>query len=84
MSKSSNVKVYCRIRPENEQEISSGLGICLNPQSQTSVHIIVDNLNINSGLKENYSEKQPKNLLMIRFTPLKLLKKQYLNKSQSL
>ena len=57
MSKSSNVKVYCRIRPENEQEISSGLGLCLNPQSPTSLQIIVNNLSINSGLKENYSDK---------------------------
>ena len=57
MSKSSNVKVYCRIRPENDQEISSGLGLCLNPTSQTSLQILVDNLNINSGLKENYNEK---------------------------
>ena len=57
MSKSSNVKVFCRIRPENEQEISSGLGLCLNPQSPTSVKILVDNLNINSGLKENYDDK---------------------------
>ena len=57
MSKSSNVKVYCRIRPENEQEISSGLGQCINPESQTSLQILVNNLNINSGLKENYSDK---------------------------
>ena len=57
MSKSSNIKVYCRIRPENEQEISSGMGQCLNPQSPTSLQILVDNLNINSGLKENYNEK---------------------------
>ena len=57
MSKSSNVKVYCRIRPENEQEISSGLGQCINPKSQTSLQILVNNLNINSGLKENYSDK---------------------------
>ena len=57
MSKYSNVKVYCRIRPENEQEISSGLGQCLNPISNTSVQILVDNLNINSGIKENYNEK---------------------------
>ena len=56
MSKSSNVKVYCRIRPENEQEISSGLGQCLNPISDTSLQIIVDNLNINTGLKENYND----------------------------
>ena len=57
MSKSSNVKVYCRIRPENEQEISSGLGQCINPESQTSLQILVNNLNINSGLKDNYSDK---------------------------
>ena len=57
MSKSSNIKVYCRIRPENDQELTSGLGPCLNLLSQTSLQIIVNNLNINTGLKENYSEK---------------------------
>ena len=57
MSKSSNIKVYCRIRPENEQEISSGYGPCLKQTSTNSLQILVDNLNINSGLKENYSDK---------------------------
>ena len=57
MSKSSNVKVYCRIRPENEKEHLTGLGLCLEPTSSNSLKIIVDNLNINSGLKENYTEK---------------------------
>ena len=57
MSKSSNVKVFCRIRPENEKEHSTGLGICLEPTSQNSLKIIVDNLNINTGIKENYTEK---------------------------
>ena len=75
MSKSSNVKVYCRIRPENEQEISSGLGICLNPQSQTSVHIIVDNLNINSGLKENYSEKTTQEFTYDKVYPIETTQK---------
>ena len=57
MSQSSNVKVYCRIRPENEKEHSTGLGLCLDLKSSNSLKIIVDNLNINSGLKENYTEK---------------------------
>ena len=57
MSKSSNVKVYCRIRPENEKEHSSGLGLCLEPNSENSLKIIVDNLSINTGLKENFNEK---------------------------
>ena len=57
MSKCSNIKVYCRIRPENEQEISSGYGPCLKQPSTNSLQILVDNLNINSGLKENYSDK---------------------------
>ena len=48
MSKSSNEKVHRRILPENEQEISSGLGQCLNPISDTSLQIIADNLNINT------------------------------------
>ena len=75
MSKSSNVKVYCRIRPENEQEISSGLGICLNPQSQTTVQIIVDNLNINSGLKENYSEKTTQEFTYDKIYPIETTQK---------
>ena len=57
MSKSSNVKVYCRIRPENEKEISTGLGLCLEPTSSNSLKIITDNININTGIKENFSEK---------------------------
>ena len=57
MSKSSNVKVFCRIRPENEKEHSSGLGLCLEPTSENSLKIIVDNLSINTGLKDNYNEK---------------------------
>ena len=79
MSKSSNVKVYCRIRPENEQEISSGLGQCLTPLSTNSLQIIVDNLNINSGIKENYRKKQHRNLLMIEYILVKLHKKLFLN-----
>ena len=75
MSKSSNVKVYCRIRPENEQEISSGLGTCLNPQSQTSVQIIVDNLNINSGIKENYSEKTTQEFTFDKIYPIETTQK---------
>ena len=69
MSKSSNVKVYCRIRPENEQEISSGLGQCLTPLSTNSLQIIVDNLNINSGIKENYSEKTTQEFTYDRVYP---------------
>ena len=57
MSKSSNVKVFCRIRPENEKEHSTGLGLCLEPTSANSLKITVDNLSINTGLKENYNEK---------------------------
>ena len=75
MSKSSNVKVYCRIRPENEQEISSGLGTCLNPKSPTSVQIIVDNLNINSGLKENYNEKTTQEFTYDKIYPIETTQK---------
>ena len=57
MSKSSNIKVFCRIRPENEQELASCFGPCLNILSQNTLQIIVNNLNINTGLKENYNEK---------------------------
>ena len=57
MSKSSNIKVFCRIRPENGQELASCFGPCLNILSQNTLQIIVNNLNINTGLKENYNEK---------------------------
>ena len=40
-----------------EKEHSSGLGLCLEPNSANSLKIIVDNLNINTGLKDNYNDK---------------------------
>ena len=57
MSKSSNVKVFCRIRPEKEKEHSFGLGLSLEPNSPNSLKIILDNLNINTCIKNNYNEK---------------------------
>ena len=69
MSKSSNVKVYCRIRPENEKEHSSGLGLCLEPNSANSLKIIVDNLNINSGLKDNYNDKSAQEFVYDKVFP---------------
>ena len=69
MSKSSNVKVYCRIRPENEKEHSSGLGLCLEPNSANSLKIIVDNLNINTGLKDNYNDKSAQEFVYDKVFP---------------
>ena len=67
MSKSSNVKVFCRIRPENEKEHLTGLGLCLEPTSDNSLKILVDNLNINTGIKKIIQINLPKILLMIKF-----------------
>ena len=53
MSKCLNVKVFCRIRPENENEIMSNKGICLEPISPNSLKILTDNININTYIKEN-------------------------------
>jgi len=69
MSKSSNVKVFCRIRPENEKEHSSGLGLCLEPTSENSLKIIIDNLSINTGLKENYNEKSSQDFTFDKVFP---------------
>ena len=69
MSKSSNVKVFCRIRPENEKEHSTGLGICLEPTSENSLKITVDNLSINTGLKENYNEKSSQDFTFDKVFP---------------
>ena len=69
MSKSSNVKVFCRIRPENEKEQSSGLGLCLEPTSENSLKITIDNLSINTGLKENYNEKSSQDFTFDKVFP---------------
>ena len=69
MSKSSNVKVFCRIRPENEKEHSSGLGLCLEPTSENSLKITIDNLSINTGLKENYNEKSSQDFTFDKVFP---------------
>ena len=42
MSKSFNVKVFCRIRPENEKELQSGFSQCLSVTSPTSLKIKTD------------------------------------------
>ena len=83
MSKSSNVKVFCRIRPENEKEHSSGLGLCLEPTSENSLKIIIDNLSINTGLKENYMKNLPKILLLIKSSLVIQHKVPYLKKLQN-
>ena len=69
MSKSSNVKVFCRIRPENEKEHSTGLGLCIEPTSENSLKIIIDNLSINTGLKENYNEKSSQDFTFDKVFP---------------
>ena len=49
MSKSANVKVYCRIRPENEKEIESGMKICITPSSDNSVKILTESVGVDTG-----------------------------------
>ena len=49
MSKSANVKVYCRIRPENEKEKQSGMKICITPTSENSVKILTESVGIDTG-----------------------------------
>ena len=44
MSKSANVKVYCRIRPEIEIEKQAGLSICINPVSKEAVRINLEQI----------------------------------------
>jgi len=49
MSKSANVKVFCRIRPENEKEKLSGMKTCIVPTSENSVKIFTENIGIDTG-----------------------------------
>ena len=49
MSKSANVKVFCRIRPENEKEKLSGMKTCIIPASENSVKIFTENIGIDTG-----------------------------------
>ncbi len=49
MSKSANVKVYCRIRPENEKEKQSGMKTCITPTSENSVKIITEAVGVDTG-----------------------------------
>ena len=49
MSKSANVKVYCRIRPENEKEKANGMKICISPSSENSVKIITEAVGVDTG-----------------------------------
>ena len=56
MSKSANVKVYCRIRPENEKEKESGMKICITPTSENSVRIITESVSVDTG-KESSKNK---------------------------
>ena len=49
MSKAANVKVYCRIRPENEQEKKSGMSTCITPISPTAVKIQTETQTIDTG-----------------------------------
>ena len=39
MSKQSNVKVYCRVRPENEKEKQSKTPICIFPMDENTIKI---------------------------------------------
>ena len=56
MSKSANVKVYCRIRPENEKEKQSGMKICITATSDNSVKILTDSVGVDTG-KESSKNK---------------------------
>ena len=49
MSKSANVKVYCRIRPENEKEKANGMKICISPSSENSVKILTESVGVDTG-----------------------------------
>ena len=49
MSKSANVKVFCRIRPENEKEKLSGMKTCIIPASENSVKIFTESIGIDTG-----------------------------------
>ena len=49
MSKAANVKVYCRIRPENAQEKQSGMSTCITPISPTAVKIQTETQTIDTG-----------------------------------
>lgn len=56
MSKSANVKVYCRIRPENEKEKQSGMKICITASSEKSVKIFTESVGVDTG-KESSKNK---------------------------
>ena len=56
MSKSANVKVYCRIRPENEKEKQSGMKTCITATSESSVKIFTESIGIDTG-KESSKNK---------------------------
>ena len=56
MSKSANVKVYCRIRPENEKEKQSGMKTCITANSESSVKIFTESIGIDTG-KESSKNK---------------------------
>ena len=49
MSKSANVKVFCRFRPENEKEKLSGMKTCIIPASENSVKIFTESIGIDTG-----------------------------------
>ena len=57
MSKSSNVKVYCRIRPENEKEKQSGMKACITSTSENSVKIMTEAVGIDTG-KESKNKSE--------------------------
>ena len=56
MSKSANVKVFCRIRPENEKEKQSGMKTCITANSESSVKIFTESIGIDTG-KESSKNK---------------------------
>ena len=56
MSKSANVKVYCRIRPENEKEKQSGMKTCITATSESSVKIFTESIGIDTGKESSKSK----------------------------
>ena len=59
MSKSANVKVYCRIRPEIEIEKQAGLSICINPVSKEAVRINLEQIpGINNYINKEKAEEK--------------------------
>lgn len=47
-----SIKVICRMRPENQKEIDTGLKLCINKKSDTNLLIHIDSENKNPEVNE--------------------------------